>query len=83
MLIIYYVSLIISLFFTDYEESYYDYYYKDNSDYLENDLLGIGSEGTFIRAIRFQFQYLQACNNQFTSTYLSTCLTEKEDRGVN
>jgi hypothetical protein len=42
------VSLIISLWFTDYEESYYDYDYKDDYDYLETDLLGIGSEGLYV-----------------------------------
>ena len=41
----------IYLYFTDYQESYDDDYYTDDSDYLENDAFGIGSEGRFIRSV--------------------------------
>ena len=42
MLIICYVSLIISLCFTDYEESYYDYD-EDDSDFLGTGVMSISA----------------------------------------
>ena len=42
MLIICYVSLIISLCFTDYEESYYDYD-EDDSDFLGTEVMSISA----------------------------------------
>ena len=42
MLIICYVSLIISLCFTDYVESYYDYD-EDDSDFLGTEVMSISA----------------------------------------